>query len=98
MTSSTKTTKESTKDTIESRKSSGPALVHKVLGPNVMGNQQYTPEPPHDELKRKIYQSHVLIPIFVSGKTHVMLGPLSDINANPDSLREFFPAYHRYKL
>lgn len=40
---------------------------------------------------------HVLIPISVSGKTHAILGPLSDTTANPDSLREFFLTYHRYK-
>lgn len=39
----------------------------------------------------------VLIPIFVYDKTHATLGPLSDTTTNPDSLREFFPTYHRYK-
>lgn len=96
MESSTKTTKDSSKATKESRKSSGVAPVHKVLGPTDMGNQQYVPEPPLAEEKRRIYQSRVLIPISVSGKTHAMLGPLLDATVNLDSRRDFFPTYHCY--
>lgn len=62
-----------------------------------MGNQQYIPEPPLVEEKRRIYQSQVLIPISISGKTYAMLGPLSYTTTNPDSLKEFFPTYHHYK-
>lgn len=44
-----------------------------------------------------IFQSQVLIPISISGKTHAMLGPLSSPNFDPDRLKEFSPTYHRYK-
>lgn len=97
MASSTKAAKYSTKATKESNKSSGLAPVHKMLGPNAVGNQPYIVEPPLAEEKRRIYQLQGLIPISVSGKMYAMLGPLSNTTANLDSLREFFPTYHRYK-
>lgn len=46
MTSSTKITKDSSKATKESKKLSGLALVHKVLGPTIVDNQRYVPDAP----------------------------------------------------
>lgn len=96
MASSTKTTKESNKNTKDSRKSQGLPLANRILGPNTVGNQQYVPEPFTEE-QRRISQPHVLIPISIFGKTHAMLGPLSNPNVDPDRLKEVFPTYHRYK-
>lgn len=96
MTSSIKTTKESTKNTKDSKKSSSLPLADKILDPNTVDNQQYVPEPLIEE-QRRIFQSRILIPIFISGKTQDMLGPLSDLNADHSKLKEFFPTYHRYK-
>lgn len=96
MTSFTKITKESNKSTKDSKKTQGLPLADKILCPNTMGNQQYVPEPLTEE-QRIIFQSQVLIAISISGKTHAMLGPLSNPNVDPDRLKEFFPTYHRYK-
>lgn len=96
MASSGKSTKESTKNTKDSKKSQGLPLADKILGPNTMGNQQYVPEPLTEE-HRRIFQSHVLIPMFIFGKTHAMLGPLSNPNVDHNKLKEFFQTYHRYK-
>lgn len=52
MASSAKTTKESTKNTKDSKKSSGLPLVDKILGPNIVGNQQYVPKPLAKEQRR----------------------------------------------
>lgn len=96
MASSAKTTKESTKNTKDAKKSQGLPLVDKILGPNNVGNQQYVPEPLIEE-QRRIFQSQVLILIYISSKTHVMLGPLLNLNVDHSKLKEFFPNYHRYK-
>lgn len=61
--------------------------VHKILGPKVVGNQQYIPEPPHEEKKWLIYQSHVLIIISIFGKTRAIAGLLPNINANSERLK-----------
>lgn len=95
MASSTKITKESNKNTKDSKKSQSLPLADKILGPNTMGNQQYVPKPLTEE-QRIIFQSQVLIPISISGKTHAMQGPLSNPNVDPDRLKEFSPTYQRY--
>lgn len=90
MASSTKITKDSAKNTKDSRKSQGLPLSNKILGPNTVGNQPYVPEPLTEE-QMMIFQIQVLIPISISGKTHAMLGPLSNPNDDPDRLKEFCP-------
>lgn len=81
----------------DSKKQTTIPLVHKILGPKVVGNQHYIPETPLEEEKRRIYQSHVLLPILISGKMHGIAGPLPIINANPERLKEYFLVYHRTK-
>lgn len=78
MASSKKITKKSNKNTKDSRKSRSLPLADKILGPNTVGNQKYVPEPLTEE-QRMIFQSQVLIPISISGKTHAMLGPMISI-------------------
>lgn len=95
MASCIKITKDSTKNTKDSRKSQGLPLSDKILGPNIVGNQQYVPEPLNEE-QRMIFQSQVLIPISISGKKHTMLRPLPNPIFDPDRLKDLFPAYHRY--
>lgn len=60
------------------------------------GNQQYIPEPMTEE-QRKIYESQVLIPVTVYGKTNALLGPFPDLNTDPSKLMDFFPTYHKCK-
>lgn len=96
MASSTKIIKESNKNTKDSRKSQTLPFADKILGPNTMGNQQCVLEPLTEE-QRMIFQSQILIPISIYGKTHAMLGPLSNLNVDPNRLKEFSPTYHRYK-
>lgn len=55
-----------------------------ILGPKVSKNQEYVPEPPLKEEKRKIYESHVLIAISISSKTYAFMGLLPDPNANSE--------------
>lgn len=86
-----------TKNPKDSKKQSSLPVVHKILGPKVVGNQQYIPEPPLEEEKRHIYQYHVLIPISIFVKTCAIVGPLPDVSTNLVKLKEYFPTYHRYK-
>lgn len=92
MASSAKATKESTKNTKNSKKSQGLPLAYRILGPNTVGNQQYIPESLTEEQNR-IFQSQVLIPIFISGKIHAMIGRLSNLNVDHSKLKEFFPTF-----
>lgn len=85
------------KNTKDSKKQSSLPVVHKILGPKVVGSQQYIPKPPLEEEKRRIYQSQILIPTFISGKTHVIAGPLKDVSTNLVKLKEYFPTFHRHK-
>lgn len=64
--------------------------------PVTVGNQQYIPEPKTEE-QRRIYTSQVLIPFSISGKTHVLSGPLTDIDTDFRKLKEYFPSYHKCK-
>lgn len=61
---------------------------------SLVGNQEYVPEPPLLEEKRKIYQSQVLIPLTITGKTHMYMGHLPDPNVDAKKLKKFFPTYH----
>ena len=70
---------------------------HKLNGPTVVGNQQYVPEPPNEKEKDCIYRSQVLIPVFISGVCHAMLGPLPNPDSDPDRLKIFFPTYSHSK-
>ena len=79
------------------KKQSSLPVVHKILGPKAVGNQQYIPEPPLEEEKRHIYQSQVLIPEPPLEKTRVIYGPLPDVSTNPLKLKYYFPTYHKYK-
>lgn len=91
-----KTVKVSTKQTKAPKKISDLPPFATLPGPMMMGNQQYIPEPRSEE-ERRIYESQVLIPITVSGKNHVLFGPLPNLNIDSSRLRDFFPTYHKCK-
>lgn len=71
--------------------------ITQIAKPSLVGNQEYVPEPPLLEEKRKIYQSQVLIPLFIAGKNHAYMGPFPDPNVDAEKLKKFFPTYHRTK-
>ncbi|KAI5442943.1 hypothetical protein KIW84_011832 [Lathyrus oleraceus] len=102
MATSSKTSKDVSEATKTSVKSKSPKKISELPyfatlpGPIMVANQQYIPEPKTEE-QRKNYASHVLIPIFVSSKTHVLSGPLADLDIDFSKLKEYFPYYHKCK-
>lgn len=65
-----------------------------IKKPSLVGNQECVPESPLLEEKRKIYQSHVLIPLTIVGKTHAYMGPFLDPNDDAEKLKKFSPTYN----
>lgn len=65
----------------------------KIAGPFISGNQEYVPKPLHQEEKAHIYQFQVLIPFYISGKTHGFMGPITDPKVDFEKLRDFFHVY-----
>lgn len=45
----------------------------------------------------KNYQSQVLIPLTIAGKTHAYMGPFPDPNVDVEKLKKFFRTYHHAK-
>lgn len=62
-----------------------------------VGNQEYVPELPNREKKLRIFKSQVLIMYSIAGKTHALMGPMSDPIVDIVKLRELFPSYHQSK-
>lgn len=100
METSSKISKDISKATKTSVKSKAPKKISELPpfatlpGPVMVGNQQYIPEPKIEE-QRRIYASQVLIPIFVSSKTHALSGPLVDLDTDFSNLKEYFSSYHK---
>ncbi|KAI5396598.1 hypothetical protein KIW84_062704 [Lathyrus oleraceus] len=92
----TKAAKVSIKSTKVPKKISNLPPFATLPGPVMRGNQQYIPEPRTEE-QQKTYESQVLIPVNVFGKTNALLGPFPDLNTDPSKLRDFFPTYHKCK-
>lgn len=65
------------------------ALVTQILGPMLVGNQEFDPEPPLVEEKIWIYISQILVPLTISGETHAFMGSLP----SPDFGVEIFKAF-----
>lgn len=103
METSSKTSKDINKATKTSVKSKAPKKISELPLfatlpiPVMVGNQQYIPEPKTEE-QHRIYTSQVLVPIYVSGKTHALSGPLADLDTDFSKLKEYFPSYHKCKL
>lgn len=51
-------------------------LAHMLSSANVIGNQEYVPEPPNYKEKLYIYNSQVIIPYSVSVNTDALMGPM----------------------
>lgn len=59
----------------------------------LVGNQEFVPELPLLEEKRKMYTSQVIIPLSIAGETRAFMGLIPDPNVNVDSI--FFPIYNK---
>lgn len=92
----TKAAKVSIKSTKVQKKISDIPPFAMLPGPVMRGNQQYIHDPRTGE-QRKIYESQVLIPVTVSGKTNALLGSFPDLHPDPSKLRDFFSTYHKCK-
>lgn len=72
-------------------------LAHMLPSANVVGNQEYVPEPPHYEEKLCIYKSQIIIPDSISGNIHALMGPMCDPSVDLTKIMDFSPAYHMTK-
>lgn len=63
--------------------------VTQIAKTSLVVNQEYVPEPPLLEEKQKIYQSRILIPLIIAGKTHMYMGHFPDPNVDAEKLKKF---------